>query len=227
MQTVRSGLSAAVLTGAVLLGVAPVASAHVRADVWGSAAPGHYATVVLRVPNEQESARSTGIVLRLPAEHPLAEVSTQPVPGWRAQVTKRRLPQPKREGKLTLTEAPSTVSFTADPGAGTPPGQFQTFWLSLGPLPPDTDVLHLPTEQRYDNGRVVDWATPARAGAAEPDHPAPQITVAGTSRPRTTAQDERTGDGIARLLGGLGVGIGVLGLGLAIGVLLRQRRVNR
>ncbi|WP_037344740.1 DUF1775 domain-containing protein, partial [Sciscionella sediminilitoris] len=138
-----------------------------------------------------------------------------------------RLPQPKREGGLTLTEAPSTVSFTADPGAGTPPGQFQTFWLSLGPLPPDTDVLHLPTEQRYDDGTVVDWATPARPGATEPEHPAPEITLAGVSRPRATAQHAGTGDGTARLLGGLGVGIGVLGLGLAIGVLLRQRRVNR
>src|SRR5439155_20756109 len=76
-----------------------------------------------------------------------------------------------------ITEAVSTVTWTANPGVRIGPGEFEEFEVSAGPLP-ETDKLIIPATQTYDSGKVVEWKDqPAAAGQPEPEHPAPALAV--------------------------------------------------
>ena len=68
------------------------------------------------------------------------------------------------------------MTWTADPGTRIGPGEFADFPLSLGPLP-EVDRLVLPAVQTYDDGEVVAWDQPPAADGAEPERPAPAVTL--------------------------------------------------
>jgi uncharacterized protein YcnI len=198
---------------------------------------GGYTKVTLGVPNERPDAGTVKIELALPPEYPLASVSTKPVAGWKVEVVKAKLPKPITSHGTEITEAPSTVTWTADPGVRIEPGQFNEFDLSVGPLPEDTDRLLLPTKQTYSGGEVVAWdAPPAAEGAAEPAKPAPVLNLvaktaggdhhgAATATASDTHAETAGGeDNTARYLGGAGLVVGALGLGFGVGAVLRSRR---
>ncbi|WP_243770120.1 YcnI family protein [Amycolatopsis acidicola] len=149
------------------------ASAHVTANP-GTAEQGGYAKVSFRVPNERDDASTTQLEIDLPADHPLASVSTRAVPGWTAQVQKTPLAQPITTDDGQLTEAVSKIVWT---GGKIPPGQFEEFDVSIGPLPTDTGELAFKALQTYDNGEIVRWIDTASPGAPEPEHPAPTLTL--------------------------------------------------
>ncbi|GEL16434.1 hypothetical protein PA7_02710 [Pseudonocardia asaccharolytica DSM 44247 = NBRC 16224] len=201
------------------------AFAHVTAQP-GTAAKGGYTVINFRVPNESDTAGTVKIEVILPTDHPITSARTTPMPGWTATVTEAPLAKPVQRGGGTITEAVSTVTWSAQPGTRIGPGQFVDFPLSVGPLPTDTDTLVLPTTQTYDDGRVVAWNQTADAGGAEPEHPAPtvRLTVATADEDQATPVAAGTGtDTTARWLGGAGLVVGVLGLGLGGAAVLRGR----
>lgn len=186
------------------------------------------AVFAFRVPNEDPAAGTVKLEVQLPADHPIAAVRTEAVPGWSAQIV--------RDAKSV-----HQIVWTAQPGVRIGPNQFQDFVVSAQPLPDNTDQLVMPTTQTYDNGKVVKWdAPPAPEGAPEPEHPAPTLelqpasdsagghqhgdsaapSVSSQSAPESAA----TSDATARWLGGAGLLVGALGLGLGAGALLRGRR---
>ncbi|QFZ16095.1 YcnI family copper-binding membrane protein [Saccharothrix syringae] len=248
MSTNRSGVRTLAKAGAALatavlfaLGTAGVAAAHVTASTPGPAAKGGYTKVTLRVPNERPDAGTVKLEVTLPAEYPLASVSTRPVPGWKAEAVKQKLATPIEAHGRQITEAVQTVTWTAEPGTRIEPGQFNEFDLSVGPLPDNTDQLLLPTKQTYDSGEVVDWnAAPPAEGADEPEHPAPVLKLVAASgdddhgvsaTTAASADDDHASasatDDTARWLGGAGLAVGALGLGLGAGAVLRSRRAGR
>lgn len=162
------------LAGALLL-VAPPASAHVTVIPERTAAGG-WARLTFRVPNESATAGATRLQVRLPADSPLLHVSALAVPGWTATVEKAALATPVTSHGTQITEAPSVVTWTADPGVQIGPGQFLEFAISGGPLPEAGTTLVLPAEQTYSDGSVVAWDEVA-AGDEEPAHPAPAFTT--------------------------------------------------
>ena len=109
-------------------------------------------------------------------------VSTEPVPGWTAKITKRKLDKPVEVEGEQLTEEVDTVTWTGDGKTGiVKPGQFQDFGLSVGmPDKPGT-TLTFKALQTYAGGEVVRWIGPPDA-----DEPAPQValTSAAARRPR-------------------------------------------
>lgn len=139
--TLRSTAALAVVTVATGVGAQP-ASAHVtvRAD---ATAAGAYAGLTFRVPNESDSASTDKLVVTLPQDKPLSSVSVRPVPGWTAKVSTEKLPTPVKSNDLNLTEAPRTITWTAEnEGAAIAPGEYEEFSISGGPLPePGTLVL--------------------------------------------------------------------------------------
>jgi uncharacterized protein len=222
------------VTGAAVLAAAVPASAHVTVEP-GSAEKGGYSTVALNVPNEQESADTVKVELYLPTDHPIASVATQPVPGWTVQVTRAKLKTPLKTDDGVVSEAVTKIVWT---GGKIAPGQFQQFPLSLGPLPDDEDQLLLKTVQTYGNKDVVRWIEPQQKGQAEPENPAPALTLtsapaadsggtdatAAVAAPSTAAPAASAaggGDTTARMLGVAGIVIGVLGL--AFGLAARRR----
>ena len=99
-------------------------------------------------------------------------------------MTKAPLNPPIERNGRTITEAVSTVTWTADPGTRIGPGEFADFPLSLGPLPTEVDQLVLPAVQTYDDGEVVAWDQPPAADGSEPERPGPD-RHADPGRPAT------------------------------------------
>lgn len=179
----RRGLSvlprlaaAGVLTGSAVLLLAGTASAHVSVAPQGPAAKGGYATVNFKVPNERDDASTVKLEVNLPADHPLASVQPQAVPGWNVKVTQKKLDKPLDMHGEKVTEAPSKVTWTAT-GKGIAAGTFQQFPLSIGQLPEDADQLVFKALQTYSNDEVVRWIEEPKSDGSEPDDPAPVLQL--------------------------------------------------
>jgi uncharacterized protein YcnI len=181
----RFALTTAVATVAVVVVFAAPAFAHVSVTP-KEAAKGSTATLTFRVPNEKDNASTTKVEIVLPDDHPVTTLAPQAVPGWTA-----------------ATSGTASVTWTAGPDAGIPPNGAQTFGLTVGPLPGDTDAFVFKVLQTYSDGEVVRWIEPAPPGGAEPDFPAPALTLTGpivatttSAAPSTTARAS-TGSSIA------------------------------
>ncbi|MEV7184531.1 YcnI family protein [Kitasatospora sp. NPDC093102] len=233
--TSRRAAAAALLATASVLAAAAPAFAHVTVQP-GTASQGGFTAVALRVPDESDTASTTKLEVALPTDHPVASVSTEPVPGWTATVEKTKLATPlKTDDGDEITEAVSRITWTAGGGAKIAPGQFQDFRISLGPLPTDTDKLVFKALQTYDDGNVVRWIDESTAGQPEPQHPAPTLTLtkaaaggdgdhpaaASQAAPAAVAKPSSS-DTTARTLGIVGILVGVAGT--ALGVLGLRRR---
>lgn len=183
--------SAAVLVGAT------AASAHVHVD-GDDATRGGYGVLTFRVPTESATASTTELTVTLPSDHPIASVSVRPVAGWTATVTSAKLARPITTDDGQVTTYASRVDWKASAAAAIKPGEFQEFAVSAGPLP-DVASLTLPATQRYSDGTVVEWNQVA-SGSAEPEHPAPVLTLEaaeGSTASATAAKVASSPDGSA------------------------------
>ncbi|SED09242.1 Uncharacterized protein YcnI [Streptomyces sp. 2131.1] len=241
MNVSRIALAGGVAASTVLL-LAGTASAHVSVQPQGEAAKGGYAVINFKVPNERDNASTTKLEVSFPTDHPLASVMPQPVPGWNIEVTTSKLTKPLEMHGKTINEAVSKVTWT---GGKIEPGRFQQFPLSVGQLPEDADQLVFKAVQTYSNKEVVRWIEEPKEGAEEPETPAPvlKLTAAagdahgataasGSDSSKTEASSEKSEttassssqDGTARVLGIVGIVIGVAGV--AFGVLAGRRRTT-
>lgn len=236
---------------AAVVGLAGAASAHVTVNPQ-EATQGGYAKLAFRVPNESDTASTVKLTVSFPEETPLASVRVRPHEGWQAEVKKTKFPEPVEVGDLVLEEAVTSVTWTAEEGAGIAPGEFDEFEVSVGPLPEEAS-LAFPAVQTYDDGEVVAWDQPVTDGP-EPERPAPTLTlVAGTGdhahghaggasdkadTADTATKDEATEtaegesdtsvaastDPTARALGAVGLVVGIVGLATAVWSRLAGRR---
>ncbi|MFD4631678.1 YcnI family protein [Streptomyces sp. NPDC058284] len=239
MKMSRIAAVGTVAASAVLVLSAP-ALAHVSVSPEGAAAKGGYATVNFKVPNEMDDAATNKVEVTFPADHPLASVMTEAVPGWNVKVTKSKLDKPLEIHGEKIDEAVTKVTWTAD-GKGIQPGSFQKFPVSLGQLPEDTDQLVFKAIQTYDNKDVVRWIEPQQKGQEEPEHPAPALELTAATEGHGAAADTKaddkggktesassdssdSSDTTARVLGIVGIVVGAAGV--AFGVLAGRRRVT-
>ena len=230
-RPIRSLTAAAAVTalaGAALLPSPLPASAHVRV-VPDTTAPGSYALLTFRVPNEDPEATTTRVEVTLPVTDPFPSVSVQPLAGWDATVTEAQLPSPVTDDDgATLTRAPHTVTWTARQGQGIGVDQLQQFVISVGPLP-GSGTVTIPATQTYSDGTVVAWDEPTPAGGTEPEHPAPVFAIGPVAGQPVTQTAAAAPDRTARRLGGAGLAVGVLGLAAGAAGLVagRRRRLPR
>ncbi|WP_410537532.1 YcnI family protein [Streptomyces sp. KL2] len=252
VPSVRRLAAAGAVAAALALAAAGPAAAHISVNP-DEAEQGGYTTIDVKVPNERDNASTVKVELTFPADHPLASVMPQPVPGWDVKVTKTKPAEPVEAHGRKLTEVPSKITWT-ETGGGIEPGTFQQFPVSVGKLPEDTDRLVLKAVQTYSNDEVVRWIEePPAEGGEEPEHPAPVLNLAppaeggdghghggteagaesdaGTDRAGagTTARNEAggaadTSDTTARVLAVTGIVLGAGGV--AYGVLAGRRRTS-
>ncbi|MEU0332329.1 YcnI family protein [Streptomyces sp. NPDC006193] len=232
--------AATAVAGSAVLALSVPAFAHVTVQPEGAAAKGGYAVVDFKVPNERDNASTTKLEVNFPADHPIASVMPEPIPGWKIAVTKSKLDKPLTMHGEKIDEAVSKVTWTAA-GKGVEPGYFQKFPLSLGALPEDTDELVFKAVQTYSNKEVVRWIEVPQEGQDEPENPAPvlELSAASDDHHGTAAAEEKdaddtsekasaaedSGDGsdtTARVLGVAGIVVGAAGV--AYGVLAGRRR---
>jgi len=220
---------AAIGAGVLLVLAAPLsASAHVTVDP-GQAAAGSYAVITVKVPNESETASTSRVELSLPTDTPFTSVRYVPVAGWSAELVRTTLPEPVEVGEATITEAVTSVIWTADAGSEIADGELQLFPISVGPVP-DTGSISLPADQSYTDGSVVSW----NEEGEDAEHPAPVLYVndapaedhhAGaahdddaevTASSSASASTDDGDDVLARILGIGGLVVGVVGIVLAV-----------
>jgi uncharacterized protein YcnI len=215
----RAAIICAVATAGSVLSAIP-ALAHITITP-GSASPGSVAVLTFHVPNEEATAYTTRVDIRVPTDHPIAQLLVKPVAGWTVSVRTITLAKPLVTDDGRFTQAVSEVIWS---GGRIPPGQFQDFSVSADPLPQGVSQLTFKTIQTYSNGDVVRWIDVPAAGQPEPDHPAPQLTLtSGTGGAGGTADAAAppasaaisASDGTARAIAAGGVLIGLLGLALA------------
>jgi uncharacterized protein YcnI len=224
-------------TATVLAVGVGTASAHVTVSST-DAAPGGFGELTFRVPTESDTASTISLRVQLPTDTPIANVSVKPVPGWTAAMTTTPLDPPVTDDDGNqVTEAISEITWTAGAGAGIKPGEYQAFSISAGPLP-DTDSLVLPAIQSYDDGTEVAWIDPTVEGEAEPEHPAPTLSLASSGGSRdggteaTTASSQSTTDGADSGTSGVAVTalvlaiIGVLTALVALALVFRRRNTR-
>lgn len=231
-STRRRVTTAGALAATSVVLCAGPAFAHVSVDP-ESAAPGDYSVVNFKVPNERDDASTTKLEISLPADHPIASVMPQPVPGWDIKVTESKLDKPIEVHGEKVKEAVTKITWT---GGEVKKGEFQQFPVSMGELPEDADQLVFKALQTYDDDEVVRWIEEPKEGQPEPENVAPvlKLTQAGAEGGSTNASaqsghsDEAGSaggigtDNTARLLGFVGILVGVAGV--AFGVLAGRHR---
>ncbi|WP_435611467.1 YcnI family copper-binding membrane protein [Streptomyces sp. bgisy159] len=240
-------VAVAAAAGTAVLALSAPAFAHVTVQPEGTAAKGGYAVVNFRVPNERDNASTTKLEVNFPADHPLSSVRPQQIDGWKIEITKGKLAEPLEVHGRKISEAVTKVTWTAD-GQGIQPGFIQQFPVSVGALPEDTDELVFKAIQTYSNKEVVRWIEVPQKGAEEPDNPAPVLALSAAADGHGSAADAKaaskesggsadaktagataevaepadSSDTTARVLGIVGIVIGVAGV--AYGVLAGRRR---
>ena len=217
------------IVGAVVaaLALAPAADAHVTLQP-PEAPAGGFTRLDVRVPNERDNAGTTKVVVQMPPG--FLSVSTEPVPGWDAELTMRQLDEPVEQFGEQVTEEVGRITFTADGEASAiKPGQFQDFGLSLAvPEGRPGSMLTFKALQTYSNGEVVRWI-----GPPDSEEPAPQVELTpaeeeeaaapAAEEPAAPAATEEDDDGNGLAIAALIVGAAGLATGLAALVLSRRR----
>ena len=215
-RIIRRSLIGSAAAAILCLGPAAAASAHIQASS-DDASRGGYATVSFQVPNESTTgAATTTLTIELPN---VTAVRTEAQPGWTAKID--------RDG-----DKARSVTWTAAPDGGIPADQFEVFRITA--KLPDADSVSFPATQTYADGAVVKWDQAAMPGGAEPEHPAPTLTLAVGSTPKaahhgvpaSTAptatatpaepQSRKVVDNTSRILAGAALLVGALGVGLAL-----------
>jgi periplasmic copper chaperone A len=224
---IRSYIVGAVAAALVL---APAAAAHVTLQP-PEAPAGGFTRLDVRVPNERDNASTTKVVVQMPPG--FLSVSTEPVPGWNAELTMRQLDEPVEQFGEQVTEEVGRITFTADGEASAiQPGQFQDFGLSLAvPEGRPGTMLTFKALQTYSNGEVVRWI-----GPPDSEEPAPQVELTpgeeeeaaapAAEQPAAPAATEEDDDGNGIAIAALIVGAAGLATGLAALFLSRRTRVG-
>ena len=180
----------AMLLAAGALVLPASAGAHVTLQP-AEAPAGGFARVDVRVPNEEDNAGTTKVAVRMPPGFIFA--SYEPVPGWTAKISKRKLDKPVEQEGESYEEEVDVVTWTGDGERGiVRPGEFQDFGLSVGvPDGKAGDKLTFKSVQTYEGGKKVRWIGPPDA-----EKPAPQVTLLASAEGSHGAnKDAAAGEG--------------------------------
>jgi uncharacterized protein YcnI len=245
-RTVATTAALSVVTFGFLAAGTGVASAHVTVSAPGATSGGSDTLITFRVPDESDTASTVGMKVQLPINTPIASVLVQPHPGWTSTVKQSKLSTPIKTDDGEITEAVSEIDWKADStGTGIKPGQFDQFVVIAGQLP-DAGTLTFKAVQTYSDGKTTSWIDVAAPGStAEPEHPAPVLTLgaaagsagssaapsvsaagATTSEANAAAMSGGTATGASKGAATTGIVLGIIGVllgGAALAMSLRRR----
>lgn len=227
-------IGAAIAVGT--FGFAPPATAHVTLSE-SEAEAGSYARVDFRVPNESDDAGTDKLEVKLPEQYPFTSVSTIDVPGWKVEVKTEKLDEPIEAHGREFDEAASTITWEAeDADAEIGVGEFGEFGVTLGAIPDEVgETMVFKVVQTYSDGEEAPWIEAPQEGEAEPEHPAPTLTIVeasesthgddGAATDKDEAATAASGAGsVGVILGSAGLVAGIAALVVA---LLAYRRATR
>ena len=211
----RTAIALAVLAATLI--VPSAASARVTLQPT-EVAPDEFTRLDVRVPNEREDAGTTKVEVQFPPG--FGSVSTEPVPGWTADVKMRKAAKPIEAEGEKLTEEVDTITWTGDGKVGiVKPGQFQDFGLSVGLPDKAGEALTFKAVQTYSGGEVVRWI-----GPPDSEDPAPQVvltSIASTAEPSQAATESDEGAPVWLVV--VALALGALGLLAGTVAVVRSR----
>jgi uncharacterized protein YcnI len=179
-------LGGAAVVAVTMVGTTLPAFAHVTVNS-DDATQGGFSKLTFRVPNETDNTSTTKVQVFFPASQPLGFVSVKPHAGWSFTETKGKLAKPITTDDGPVTDYVSSITWTASsPAVGIKPGMFDEFDVSAGPLP-KAPAMQFKTLQTYSDGSVVRWIENTPASGAEPEHPAPTLTLTAAGASDTAA----------------------------------------
>ncbi len=174
----RNGIRALTVTlaaaGLVVAG-ALTAWAHVEVEAEPAVAGATDVTLTFHVPNEEAPAVTTQVTFVMPSDQPLVGVTAKPQNGFRPTTTSRHLAVAVPGSGGPVSEVATQVTFSGGRIAGK---DEKPFVLNVDKLPAGVRALTFKVLQQYSNGTIVSWIEVAADGAAEPEHPAPVLTLA-------------------------------------------------
>jgi uncharacterized protein YcnI len=147
-------------SAALVILAAAAASAHVTVHSKDAKPGGTNATLVFKVPNEEDNAKTTKIEIDLPTATPLTGVTAAAPTGWTSQVTADKIVY-------------SGGSISGDDSVQFP--------VKVAQLPKVNEIV-FKAIQTYSNGDVVRWIEQAPEGAPDPAHPAPTLNLLDPSK---------------------------------------------
>jgi uncharacterized protein YcnI len=157
---------------------AGAASAHITVGGSDLAQGGSDALISFRVPDESDSASTIELKVQLPSATPIASVLVQPHAGWTATQTTTELATPVKTDDGEISRVVSQIDWKAtSTAAGIKPGEFDQFVIIAGLLP-KAPLLTFKAIQTYSDGTTTSWIEEAAPGSnAQPEHPAPVLTL--------------------------------------------------
>lgn len=190
MRSLRTLAAGTLAVSAALVALAAPASAHVSVGAAGATRGGVDQVITFRVPVEKD-VDTVKVAISLPTDTPIVSVDVAPLAGWTHAEKTVHLTTPIKTDDGEITDAVSEIVWTAQPGHGFAPGEFGQFTIIAGLLP-DVPTLTFGAVQTYRDGSVVKWIeSPAPGSTAEPEFPAPTLTLAAaTDAPSTAATSQ-------------------------------------
>jgi uncharacterized protein YcnI len=211
----------AAVIGFSALAMAP-ALAHVTISP-GQAVADTDTVGTVSVPHGCDGSPTTKVTIKIPDQ--LVEVAPTRNAFWDVQVIESKLATPlKAADGDAITQKVTEIVYTAK--TALPANERDAFELSFHVPAKVGDVLLFPTIQKCEVGEA-DWTQTVAPGAAEPENPAPAITIvkaAATNVAAPVAAVIKTSDGASKGLAYTGLVVGALGLLTAVGALLAGRR---
>jgi uncharacterized protein YcnI len=162
-----SALGALILVGA--------SAAHVEPAV-DKAAAGGSTIIPFVVPHGCDGSPTRSISIQIAAG--VTSAKPQAKQGWKLTIVRGKLPQPVKDfAGNTLTRGVLSVTWS---GGTLPDSQFDTFNILLGMPNTPGKTVYFPVVQRCAKG-VTRWIQIPKSGQAEPEHPAPGVTLVKSS----------------------------------------------
>lgn len=218
---------AALAVGALALVTPDAVWAHVTVHSQ-RAEKGGFAKLEFRVPNERDDAGTVKLEVTFPPDALFAFFNIRAVPGWTYTVERTTLPRPLEVFGRTINEVVSKVTWER----GTiPPGGFEEFEVSVGPLPEDAEQLVFKALQTYSSGEIVRWIELREPGASEdPEQPAPVLDLASAEPGADNEETVASASGVAEddvdsanLRATIAIAIAVVAVALSVASFLRRR----
>jgi periplasmic copper chaperone A len=220
----KKAVFASAVAGALVLGTASMASAHVTVSP-SEAASGGYAKLDVRVPHGCEDAATE--TLRVQVPDGIYTVTPQIVAGWEVSVNKETLDEPVDDGHGgELTEKATEIVWTGGP---LPNERLQEFGVSLKmPELDEGETLYFPAIQECEGGSTAEWIEIPSEGVDSHslESPAPGVTLTSASDDHGSdmamASDTDSDDGtgtltiVALVIGALGLLTGLIGTTLGL-----------
>ena len=213
--------------GAVVLGVAAPASAHVTISASTTAA-GAFTVLTMSVPHGCDGSATTEIVIQIPEE--INAVTPTRNPLWEVDKEVEQLDPPVTDAHGNeITERVATVTYTAR--SPLPDGYRDAFELSVQLPESEGTTLLFPTIQTCEQGESA-WIEVPEDGqdAEELELPAPSVTITAAAEGDEHGSDEPASDEPAEApddgsdLGAWGLGAGLLGVLVGAFAVVQARR---